>query len=123
MAFDYSKILAVAERLIADFGRDVTLRRRGTVPIDPENTGEPTEYITPDLTVRAAVVEFSSSLVANGSVERGDKRVLIAGNQTPGERIETDWEMIDGSVNYRVIRSMEVAPGDTRVIYDLQVRA
>lgn len=119
--FDYSRSAATAKRLIDRFGREVTLRRpSGAAGADP---WEPGADESSDLTVRAAVVDFERRLVADGTVQRGDKRFLIAASDLGDERVEPDWRIIDRGETYRLVEPLgTIEPGDTVVMYDLQGR-
>ena len=62
-------------------------------------------------------------------MRRGDKRVLIAdksvideGGSATNLKIEDYDHMLDGLVRYKIMMAALIEPGDTRIMFDLQVR-
>ncbi|AEP08892.1 hypothetical protein [Micavibrio aeruginosavorus] len=117
----YENMAKTALKQIADKGREITVRRPGEGQVyDPSN--DTFTAATPvDETVKALFTNFSKNDVDGEKIKRTDKRVLIAGaslDMAP----DTDHKIIDGGVTYNVINTDVVQPGDTVLLYMVQVR-
>lgn len=129
MAIDYATLRTKAETLIADAGRSVTfIKKDQGNPADPSKPWRAsTGAADVSFPVIAAVVDYDFDEVDDTLVNRGDKRVLVsaaavdtaAGGATNLEEFDN---MVDGNDEYGIVNVGVVAPGDTRIIYDIQVR-
>lgn len=118
MTFDYSGIAATATAQLADKGRDVQIIYATEGTYDP-NTDTLSGDSDNTVTTRALVTNFNQRDVSAGLVEAGDKQVIIAaaGITKP----KTGDKVLDGE-EFRVVTVTEIKPGDTAVLYKLQVR-
>ena len=129
MALDYANFRLLAERLINENGRSMTLTRKDqdnpTDPTKPWRTS--TEVAEISFPVVGVFIDYEKDEVDGTLILRGDKRVLVAAkdidDQSPTNTKVEDYNSItDGTVVYRIINAQVIEPGDTRILYDLQVR-
>ena len=122
---DYVSLAATAKRLIDANGRDITLTKRDRTPADsakPWRGGNATP--TSVGPVKGVLVPFESEEVDGSLVRRDDKKALIAANDDDSELLEQFDVLIDGDATdpWRILTVEVINPGDTRVIYKMQVR-
>ena len=134
MAFDYSGLLAVADTLITDFGRAITLRRNSRTPDDPAKPWAIVSGSAPDIQSIAATGVFLSpkraafdSITAGvgvglSNVEQKTARVLVQALSTLPEEMGRDWKVDDGTRTFEVLSSKPIKPGATLMYYDLEVK-
>lgn len=134
MAFDYSGLLGVADRLITDFGRPITLRRNSRMPANPskpwgdvEDPGVDTQSIDATgvfLDSKRQAFDGATAGIGLGlsNVEMKTTRVLVQALSTLPEEMGRDWKVDDGSRTFEVLSSMPVKPGGTLMYYDLEVK-
>lgn len=119
MTFDYLNFAAVASRQIDDKGRSVgvTYKTDGTYNAASDTLSGDT---TSTVTVRCLFIEYQQTQIDGSAIRDGDKMVLIAalGNTKP-----RTGDIIDDGQKYTVINVKEVKPGDTVVLYKVQVRS
>jgi hypothetical protein len=131
MALDYNNFRLLAERLINENGRTLTLQREDQVnatdPAQPWRTAATTNQVTLD--VLGVFIEFEKEDFDGSLVRRGDKRVLVAAKDTEDVRTGTenieiedfDTLLDDGEV-WKIITVEVIEPGPLKVAYDIQVR-
>lgn len=110
--YDYTSIAATARRLIDRFGRTVTRR-------EITNTGTEWNPVqTPvDTPLQGAFVNFSKNEIDNTLILSTDKKLL-----TYDEVLLTDI-IVDDSIEYSVVPPLDtINPGDTKIIYIVQLR-
>jgi hypothetical protein len=114
----YGNMAVTTQRMIADKGRSVTLRRSANTynPATDTYTASSTDF-----TVKAVFTEFRQSEIDATLIKRGDKKLLIAAADLSSAPEPNDI-IIDGSTQYRVIDLMSVEPGDAAILYKVQVR-
>ena len=128
---NYASFRLLAERLIEENGRNLSLVRRDqgnpTDPAKPWRTSTETAEIT--VVVKGVVVEFDKEDFDGSLVRRGDKRILIADKSVIDEgggavnlQIEDYDHVLDGTVRWKILDANTIDPGDTRIMFDLQVR-
>lgn len=114
MSFDYSRLKATADRLIARFGKTAQLVTTTTTGPDYDPTV--TETAT-DITL----VELDYSLTNRDGtlVQAGDKLFLVQADAAPdmAAKIRLD------SVDYAMVDVQPVSPGATVLLYEIQARA
>ncbi len=131
MAFNYANFRTLAERLIEENGRDFSLVRRDQG--NPVDSAKPwrdsTEAATITVTVKGVIIEYETEDFDGTLVRRGDKRVLIAdksvideGGSAANLIIEDYDHILDAGVRWKIENADTIEPGDTRIMYDLQVR-
>ena len=119
MTFDYSSVLSIAETLLVEYGRDITLVsvNPGTYDAQSDTTIGGSESQT---TVKAVVTDFVLSQIDGTIILRGDKLVIISGQSSIIPSVN-DKLKID-SKTYRIISVENITPGGASIIYKLQVR-
>lgn len=131
MALNYTNFRTLADRLIGENGRDLTLVRR-----DQANATDPakpwrgsTEAATISTVVKGVFVEYEREDFDGSLVRRGDKRVLVAAKDVEDEtsgslnvKIEDYDHILDVGVRWKIITAELIEPGSQRIMYDLQVR-
>jgi len=134
LAFDYSGLLAVADTLITDFGRPITLRRNSRTAADPAKPWAEPASADIDTQAISAVGVFLNSKrkafdavtagvgVGLSNVEQKTTRVIVQALSTLPEEMGRDWKVDDGSRTFEVLSSKPVKPGDTLLYYDLEVK-
>lgn len=131
MALDYANFRNLAERLIEENGRALSLVRRDQGnPVDPAKpwraSTEAAEIIVPVLGV---FIDFEKEDFDGSLVRRGDKRILIAdksvideGGSAANLQIEDYDHVLDGAVRWKILTANLIEPGTIRIMFDLQVR-
>lgn len=119
---DYASLAATAERLIDENGRDVTLVKRSETPADVSKPWRGTLADDTTLVVKAAIVPFEAEDQEGDLVRREDKQAFVAANVTSPNEIENFDEVDDGADTYKIVSADVIEPGDTRVLYVLQLR-
>jgi len=131
MALDYVSFQNLAERLIEENGRTISLVRRDqgnpTDPAKPWRGSTEADEIT--VVVKGVFIEFEKEDFDGSLVRRGDKRILIAdksvtdeGGSSSNLKIEDYDHVLDGLVRWKIITAELIEPGPLRIMYDLQVR-
>lgn len=119
MAFDYTGLAGTATTLIAKFGRDVTLTKKGatsTTPGKPWEGGTATD--TTSRTVKAVFEQNADSFKDDTRVRAADKVCLIDGTVKP----EEGDKIADGGRTFEVIAANAIEPGDTPLAYQVAMR-
>ena len=128
---DFIKFRNLAERLIEENGRTLSLVRRDQG--NPTNPAQPwrgsTEAATITVAVLGVVIDFEKEDFDGSLVRRGDKRILISDKSVIDEgggasnlQIEDYDHILDGTTRWKILTVNLIEPGDTRIMYDLQVR-
>ena len=116
---EYDGSAAMALRLIQKKGRTVTLRTKsGTYNPDTDDFSSQTED---DASVKAVFTNYSNSQIDGELVRRGDKRLLMAALGLESSPSGRD-QVIDGDDTYKIISFETIQPGDTPILYKVQVR-
>ena len=131
MALNYAGFRTLAERLIEENGRDVSLVRRdqGNPVVSAKPWRDSTEAATITVVVKGVIIEFDKEDIDGSLVRRGDKRVLIAdksvideGGSAANLIIEDYDHVLDAGVRWKILEANLIEPGDTRIMFDLQIR-
>lgn len=133
MALNYIAFRLLAERLINENGRSLTLQREDQFnPVDiaePWRAADPAGANVVSLVVLGVFIEYEKEDFDGSLVRRGDKRVLVAAKDTDDVRTGTenidveDFDTIlDGTEIWKIITVEVIEPGPLRVMYDIQVR-
>lgn len=114
-ALDYSPLVAVAEEMVADFGRDVKLRRKDATSVSGKPwRGDPAAPA--DTTVKALFV--GPRKVVNEDFLQGlDDVAIVAGNID----LLPYHEIVDGTTVWRITKRNVIKPGDTIILTYLGV--
>lgn len=135
MAFNYAKAQALAERLIGENGRAITLRQSSATLFDVSKpwrgSADPATEAAPGTEVSAIGVFVNQADQDNfGHVEtdeagtllkRGEKRCLVAETELNPLADVSRFETLRDDTNSQVWRIVEVnilEPGPSRILYD-----
>lgn len=118
MAF-YDGLASTAERLITDKGRAVSLTYK-TPGTYSAQTDTITGASTTTVSTFAAIVEYSERLIDQTLIHSGDKKAVLFAKGL--EKPRAGDILTDNGIDYSIVRVGEVGPGDTPVIYNLQIR-
>lgn len=129
MALDYVAFRLLAERLILENGRDLTIIKvdRGN-PVsasEPWRASDNTAEV--QIPVTGVFVEFEMEDIDGTIVRRGDKRVLVAAidieqANKAAEDVENFDKLLDGTVSWKIEHAEIIEPGSLTILYDLHVR-
>ena len=122
---DFSKMAAVAQRLIQANGRTVTIVRHGKNPQDSDKPWRgSSEYPAATVTGKAAFVAASDlgyKVRDAENVKRADKVALFAAADDGGQALE-DFDVIeDGASVWHIMRVEVLQPATTRLLYMFEV--
>ena len=118
MSKDWTKTVALADRMITNFGRTITLAKLATTPA---TTGEPWQAATTPPALGALVDQRECKGVATGRLQslgedflKGlDNVIAVAGNFDPkGYDV-----IVDGESRWRVVRIETLKPGDVAILH------
>lgn len=116
MSDTYTDLADAAEDLIAEFGRDITIRRASAGTYNPANDTLSGASST-DIAAKAVFTNYSLYQIENTEgLERGDKSVLLTVAPQKGDIL------VDGTDTLTIISVEEVKPGDTPIIWKAQAR-
>ena len=129
MALDYENFRTLAERLIGENGRTLTLIKidRGN-PVDvSEPWRDSTDAAEVLIPITGVFIEFETEDIDGTLVRRGDKRVLVAAIDVEqankaAEDVENFDKILDGLVSWKIQSVEIVEPGSLTIMYDLHVR-
>lgn len=120
MSFNYAQTELTASRLIAKFGRDVTLTKVTTGSYDI-NTGSVTNTTTTS-TVKCADFAVKGEFDNEGTlIKSTDRYALISGGSATS--ISTDDKLTIGGVVYAIIAVKLLAPAGVNVLYKAYIRS
>lgn len=127
MAIDYAALASDVQQLIEDNGRSVTLVRQSEsaqLSGKPWRGGSASDDTT--ITATAILIEYEENEIDDQLVRRGDQRCLLAATSTEvaGQDI-TKFDTLDDSAvtgTWHIINVNAVQPGDTLIVYDIQLR-
>lgn len=115
----YNRMAATTLAQIDDKGRTVTLVTPGTDVYTPGTgftPGTPTEQ-----TPKALFAAYKAKDVDGTIIRADDKECLIAASALSGEPTTAD-KIKEGSTEWAVVHVEVIKPGDTALLYKLQVR-
>ena len=115
MAFNYAQLESTAQKLLQNFGQQLTFTRTAHGTYDPD-TGQTT---TTESTYQkfGCVFDYTDTERADETIEQGDRRVLAeAHDYQVNDKVDINGE------TYRVISVSENRPAANVLIANLQVR-
>jgi len=114
----YQNMSTTALKQIDDKGRSITIQTYRDMVYDVENDtfteGETTTVVTRGLFTSYATKDIDGELI-----RQEDKLLLLAANIA---KPDNGAEILDGDVTYQVINTDVVQPGDTPILYMVQIR-
>lgn len=120
---DYLPYQKLATKMIRDYGRDVIYREVPHVILDPHKPHEVTPGTPIEITVKAVFVDkyrenAFAAYIPNSDFSKGSTYVLIEkGSFTPN----ISGQLIDGNVKWGIRSQVEKKPGDTGLLFILEV--
>ena len=119
-AYDYSRAVATANRLLTRFGQLGAIRRTGA-PTGPAY--DPTPGAVVDHPARFAMLDYEASEIDGTRVLATDKKALLAvGSLTITVALDDKLVEADGTV-YKIIPPLKpLSPAGTVVMYEIQCR-
>jgi hypothetical protein len=136
MAIDYVAAAATATRLITENGRDITLRKPSSTPVDPAKPwgAAQTDAVASDdeaVVVKGVFlgpVKSHAPLAVNAGLSRPSEvpeeqssQLLIEPHEDLPEELDTQWVVIDGTRRWEILSIIPVKPAGTLVYYDAVV--
>jgi hypothetical protein len=118
---DYSKTAATALAQINDKGRTITVRTPGVDQVYNPATDTFTAGTSVDVTAKGLFTQFAKKDIDGELIKVTDKRVLIAASSLSAAP-ENNCKIVDGGTEYQVINTEIIQPGDTAILYMVQVR-
>jgi len=112
--FDYTRSKALADKLINQFGQELTFTSETGTSYDPA-TGTTTST---ESTYTADVVwlDYNKDEIDGTYVQSGDARLLVAGTPKINDRVTR------GGVEWRIVDTEELNPGGTFIYTEAQAR-
>lgn len=114
----YTDLQSIADKLISDFGKPMTLKRSTPGVFDPV-TGTSIGTVDETIAVTGIVGAFSSEQIDGIRVLMTDKRVTLTSAIAP---LVSDALVIDG-VAHQIVTIIESKPAGTTLVYVVQARA
>lgn len=128
MSLAHAKFAKLARRLIAKHGRIVTIEKLSRTPEDSDKPWrgpdpDPEVGLEYSVPVKGVIVEYDDDQIDDDMIRRSDKRLLVG---VPASDPVTDFigadYVRDGDSIYGIVRVQPVEPGETRCMYDIQIR-
>jgi hypothetical protein len=112
-AYDYSSLYATAVRLVIRYGR--TMYKRVYTDTGFSTAYEPKTHYE-DVAFVGVSTNFTKSEIDGTLILSTDKKILTY------QAITTEDRIVDDGIEYSVVSTICVNPGDTKLIYKVQVR-
>ena len=124
MAFDYSGLVETALELIDDFGRSVTLTKKGATSTTP---GKPWEGGTDDdpteVPVSAVFTEIGDTFRDDDRVRSTDQLCLIAASALGAVEPVSGDKITDEGKVHAVVAVKPIKPGPVGIVFMIAARA
>jgi hypothetical protein len=114
VSYDYSGLKGTSKSLVERFGRTVTLRARSF-----SGAANNPDVLDVDTETTAVITDYNARDVDGTLIKVTDKMAIMHSDVTP----DIDYQVVDGGIVYSVINCNDIKPGDTSLIYKLQLRA
>lgn len=121
----FDKAIALAERLIAKNGQDVTLRGfTAGAPPDPNKPWEPGTNTPGDQTIKAVFIGYEQKYIDGETVRTGDQQVFMPANDNEGDPafVEIEGLVLRGAEVWKIISAKPLNPNGQLIMFELQVR-
>lgn len=120
---DYAELATVAEELIQEFGRAISVRKVTTgAPADPAKPWEPGAEATVDTAGNGVFLETKRSHLT-GEIIPADQSLLLLSAAELGAVIPIAKDrIVDGSDVWEITKVETLKPGATTLLYELQVK-
>lgn len=122
---EYDSAIALAKRLIAKKGQDVTLRgfTAGATP-DPTKPWKPGTNTPVNQTVKAVFLDYEQKYIDGAMIQTGDQKVYMPSSDTSEVAITPEEEglVIRGAETWKIVRIKPLNPNGQSIMFELQVR-
>lgn len=130
MALNYANFQGLAKRLIDENGREIVLVKSLATAANPAkpwlgssapHTGTGAEEVT----ATGIFLDYDEKDIDETMIKRGDQRCLVAETDLSPATDISDFDAVkdvDADVTWRIVKVSTIQPGDTRILYDLQLR-
>lgn len=121
--FDYTRLRNTTSRMIRKFGQSVelTVFTQQADPTQPFNGSAATPQV---LLGQAVFTDFDMKDVDGTVIRMGDQKVLLAAKDfTVDPDTQSFIRRTDESQKWTVVKVKRINPGDTKLLFILQVRA
>lgn len=120
-AADELELAAVAEDLIAEFGRTVNLVPPGTTDISATEPWKGKTAKGTAVPIKCVFQPMTKELVAGTAVQLGDALAILSSNALSGPVSPAD-VLVDGTRQWAIVAVIESKPGATSFVWFAQVR-
>lgn len=133
MALNQPAMLALAQRLIGENGRDIVVRKlnkdasdaakpwRGSAtPASPGGSFS-AETMRAVSVMPNSMIELGLTTMAHASLNQAASALYIVAPNTPHVDITNHDEVVDGDKTYRIVRVEEMRPADLTLLYFVTV--
>lgn len=121
----FDSAIALAKRLIAKNGQDVTLRSFTTAaPPDSSKPWKPGGNTPSDATVKAVFLDYEQKYVDETLIKTGDQKVYMPSTDTAGSAIapEEEGQVLRSSEIWKIVKIKPLNPNGQTIMFELQVR-
>lgn len=121
MTFNYARVRATVQRLLAKYGAKTTLTTPGAQGEYDPGTGTTTPGAPTVDKVTAAVFPYADKFIDGTLILSGDEQAFLSavGISEPKPGSVLAWR----GKNYTTVRATVLGPAGVNVLYELQVRA
>lgn len=121
----FDSAIALAKRLIAKNGQDVTLRSfTATAPADPAKPWKPGGNTPVNATVKAVFLDYEQKYVDGTVIQMGDQKVYMPSYDTSNNLIapEREGQVLRGAEVWKIVNIKPLNPNGQAIMFELQVR-
>lgn len=123
MAVNYARISSVADKLIKNNGRDITLTKKDRTAADPAKPWRGGGTTTTSITVKGIVLNDREFDADDTLIRRGNRVALISAKSAASNDITTFDQMVDGTSTIKIVNVTELKPGPVSILYMLELEA
>lgn len=119
---NYTKLATLAQRLIDKDGRDAVLNKASETPADVSKPWRGNTIDSTSLEVKAVFLKLK--LADNKDIVRdGTQEALVSHNSTEDTDLRDFDTLVDSDTTWKIISAELVAPGDTKILWKLQLES
>lgn len=119
---NFINLAAVATRLIAENGREMTIVKASRDPIDPEKPWRGNDDGGVDeITAVVAITRYDETEIDGEKIKSGDRKGWVGA--VAGKKLETFNYVFDGDVRWNIKKTKVIQPSTIVVAYRFQLRS
>lgn len=120
---DYAELAAVAQELILEFGRPVSLRKVTTASApDPSKPWVPGAEATADAVCVGVFLDTERSFLSGEEIPE-DQSIVLVDAKTLGAVVPIGKDrVVDGADVWEVVTVLTLRPADVALLYELRVK-